>query len=54
MSVPGKRKGKNGNKLSQEEIDNLTAEDLEKYILNEGKKFSPSKSRVDDNETGNS
>lgn len=31
-----KRKGKQGNKLSQEEIDNLTAEELEKYILNEG------------------
>ena len=31
-----KRKGKQGNKLSQEEIDNLTAEELEQYILNEG------------------
>ena len=31
-----KRKGKNGNKLSQEEIANLPTEELEKYILNEG------------------
>ena len=38
-----KRKGKSGNKLSQEEIDNLTSEELVNYIQNEGVKFSPPK-----------
>lgn len=36
MAASTKRKGKNGNKLSQEEIGNLSTEELEKYILNEG------------------
>ena len=51
MEIPSisqvKRKGKAGNKLSQEEIDNLTSEELVNYIQNEGVKFSPPKNGKD-------
>lgn len=38
-----KKKGKNGQKLSQQEINNLSTEELLNYIQNEGMKYSPSK-----------
>lgn len=48
---PGKKRKTKANKLSPEEIDNLTAEELEKYIMNEGKRFSQPK-KEDELQTG--